>query len=1197
MSVVGFDLGNESCVVAVARQRGIDVVLNDESKRETPALVCFGDKQRFLGTAGAATIMSNPKNAISQIKRLIGRPFSDPELQQDLKSLPFSVTEGPDGFPLIHAQYLGEKRAFTPTQVMGMVFSNMKTIAEKNLNTAVVDCCIGIPIYFTDLQRRAVMDAATIAGLHPLRLMHETTATALAYGIYKTDLPENEQLNVAFVDIGHASMQVCIAGFKKGQLKVLAHSFDRCLGGRDFDEILFQHFVEKFKVEYKIDVLQNGRACLWLRAACEKLKKVLSANPEAPMNIECLMEDKDVRGFINRDEFEQISAPILERVKKPLEKALAEAQLTVGDIYAVEVVGSGSKVPAVIKILAEFFGKEPRRTMNASECVSKGCAMECAILSPTFKVREFQVQESFPFSIALTWKGAAQDSQNKTVENQHSIVFPKGNPIPSVKAHTFFRSGTFSVDLKYADVSELQAPPTISTYTIGPFQATNAERAKVKVKACLNLHGIVSVESAQLIEEEEVEVPVTKEPSKEATKMDTDNASADVPSTNETDVNMDDAPVTENGAVDTGDNAVKMETDTKVEASNCLRIAREEIEMEIKSEDKTSSNLGAFDILSQEITEQIFSNLHLLELAQMRSLSKGVNSIICSEEFQNVVNGSIDSLSGIVFFAHGKRVNEDIQFGDLWGVRDCLESREINIPLRPIIRNYVHEGEYITLLASYGILFLFKVSANDAKRCRLLLVNILSSTTTLIPKPDELDFFDKFEVCMVPFCPSSSVLGFRILHVQFSFFGNQPFLSSFNSRSRNWEVLSHLATPVPSNQPLHVNNRHAATFVHNGSLITILSFQGNNELVFQTHLPDQIFRKISQSHQLPAPFTGCAPVQMFNVGIISREFAAFLATSDSTEQGMEDFSHLQMVMLIRINPELNGYVFVGSVPPSFMDLDEIRYIHEVQVQQTAHFVNIAMVIYTGSSGWGIDHFRCDLRNQQNNWSRHETFYGDANSVYSLGLPFFNFTHHLEENTTIDDIVNGSYLIGLTGLVRAIKVLTKGRANAQGVAEISNGVSVLNLGRSSVANPSPAPAAAAASTSWCQCSRCSGVSVLNLVQSSVANLSPAPAAAASTSVRLQMLRRPAPAAPAAPVAPAAPAPLTTRDCQGVMRPCGGGEGWCNGFWLVVNSGRGGGKGTREMMNSKAGNGVSCLFDMNQVKPSRVLYVIARKVLVD
>lgn len=400
MSVVGFDFGNETGVVAVARQRGIDVVLNDESKRETPSIVCFGEKQRFIGTAGAASAMMNPKNTISQVKRLIGRQFSDPELQRDIKSFPYAVTEGPDGFPLIHARYLGEMRTFTPTQVMGMILSDLKTIAEKNLNAAVVDCCIGIPVYYTDLQRRAVMDAAQIAGLHPLRLFHETTATALAYGIYKTDLPESDQLNVAFVDVGHSSMQVCIAGFKKGQLKVLGHSFDRSLGGRDFDEALFNHFAAKFKEEYKIDVYQNARACLRLRAACEKLKKVLSANPEAPLNIECLMEEKDVRGFIKRDEFEQISIPILERVKRPLEKALAETGLTVENIHTVEVVGSASRIPAIVKILTEFFGKEPRRTMNASECVARGCALHCAMLSPTFKVREFQVNLSF-FGIKL----------------------------------------------------------------------------------------------------------------------------------------------------------------------------------------------------------------------------------------------------------------------------------------------------------------------------------------------------------------------------------------------------------------------------------------------------------------------------------------------------------------------------------------------------------------------------------------------------------------------------------------------------------------------------------------------------------------------------------------------------------------------------------------------------------------------------
>ncbi|GER32746.1 heat shock protein 70 [Striga asiatica] len=570
MSVVGFDFGNESCVVAVARQRGIDVVLNDESKRETPALVCFGDKQRFLGTAGAASSMMNPKNTISQIKRLIGRQFSDPELQRDLKLLPFLVTEGPDGYPLIHAQYLGETKTFTPTQLLGMVLSNLKTIAEKNLNAAVVDCSIGIPVYFTDLQRRAVIDAATIAGLHPLHLIHETTATALAYGIYKTDLPESEAMNVAFVDVGHASMQVCVAAFKKGRLKILAHSFDRSLGGRDFDEVLFKHFAAKFKDEYKIDVYQNARACLRLRAACEKLKKVLSANPEAPLNIECLMDEKDVQGFIKRDEFEQISIPILERVKGPLEKALAEADLTTEHIHSVEVVGSGSRVPAIIKILTEFFGKEPRRTMNASECVAKGSALQCAILSPTFKVREFQVNESFPFPIAMSWKSTSPDAQNGVADNQQStIVFPKGNPIPSAKALTFYRSGTFNVDVQYADTSELQAPAKISTYTIGPFQSTMGERAKLKVKVRLNLHGIVSIESAMLLEEE-VEVPVVKEPAKEATKMETDEAPSAPPNAAETDVNMQDTKMDgagdNNGVPESGDKSAQMETDVKVEA-------------------------------------------------------------------------------------------------------------------------------------------------------------------------------------------------------------------------------------------------------------------------------------------------------------------------------------------------------------------------------------------------------------------------------------------------------------------------------------------------------------------------------------------------------------------------------------------------------------------------------------------------------
>ncbi|KAL3699404.1 hypothetical protein R1sor_017426 [Riccia sorocarpa] len=582
MSVVGFDVGNENCIVGVARQRGIDVVLNDESKRETPGMVSFGEKQRFIGIAAAASATMNPKNTISQIKRLIGKKFQDPEVQRDLPLFPFNVSEGPDGGVLINAMYLNEPRSFTPTQILAMVLSNLKSIAEKNLGTSVVDCVIGIPVFFTELQRRAYLDAATIAGLHPLRLMHETTATALAYGIYKTDLPDTDPVNVVFVDVGHANMQVCVVAFKKGQLKILAHSFDRCLGGRDFDEVLFNHFADKFREEYKMDVRSNSRACLRLRVACEKLKKMLSANPEAPLNIECLMDEKDVRGFIKRDEFEALSASILDRVRGPCEKALAESKLTLDKISAVEVVGSGSRVPAIMKILSSVFGKEPSRTLNASECIARGCALQCAMLSPTFRVREFEVQDSFPFPIALSWKGSAPETDTGDETSSNSIVFVKGNSVPCTKMLTFFRSGTFTIDALYADLSELPpgTPAKISTFQIGPFNPSKPnEKGKLKVKIRLNLHGVVSVESSTLIEEEEVEVPKPKEVTQETkdTTMETDgDKTSDAKMEDAENPPADYATGAENG-VGSEEKPAKMETDAKPEVTKKKKTKRTEV--------------------------------------------------------------------------------------------------------------------------------------------------------------------------------------------------------------------------------------------------------------------------------------------------------------------------------------------------------------------------------------------------------------------------------------------------------------------------------------------------------------------------------------------------------------------------------------------------------------------------------------------
>ncbi|XP_075668105.1 heat shock 70 kDa protein 16-like isoform X1 [Castanea sativa] len=496
MSVVGFDVGNENCVIAVVKQRGIDVLLNDESNRETPAVVSFGEKQRFLGSAGAASAMMNLKSTVSQVKRLIGRKFKEPGVQNELKMFPVETSEGPDGGILVHMKYLGATHKFTPVQIMAMLFSHLKEITEKSLEIPISDCVIGVPSYFTDLQRHAYLNAATIAGLKPLRLMHDCTATALSYGIYKTDFPTSGPNCVAFIDIGHCDTQVSIASFEAGHMRILSHTFDGSLGGRDFDEVLFSHFAAQFKEQYHIDVYSNVKACIRLRAACEKLKKVLSANPEAPLTIECLMEEKDVKGFIKREEFEKLSSGLLERLSIPCKKALADVGLP-EKIHSVELVGSGSRIPAITRLIASLFRREPRRTLNTSECVARGCALQCAMLSPVFRVREYEVQDMIPFSIGFS------SEEGPIGTGSNGILFQRGQPIPSIKVLTFQRSSTFHLEAFYANQQEF--PPGVSSkiscFTIGPFNISHGEKARVKVKVILNLHGIVSVESAMLIED------------------------------------------------------------------------------------------------------------------------------------------------------------------------------------------------------------------------------------------------------------------------------------------------------------------------------------------------------------------------------------------------------------------------------------------------------------------------------------------------------------------------------------------------------------------------------------------------------------------------------------------------------------------------------------------------------------------------
>jgi len=517
MSVVGIDFGNANNIVALARRKGIDVVLNEESKRETPSMINFGEKQRFIGCAAADKINMQPKDTIIELKRLIGLKYSDPEVQADIPNFMFPVAQGPNDEIFVTVQYLGKKCTFTPERLVAMVMSDLKNIAEKDHGAKVTDAVVSVPVFFNDAQRRAMLDASAIAGLNVMRLMNETTATALAYGIFKTAEFGDEPTNVVFVDVGHSALQVCVVRFTKSQLKVLATGFDRNLGGRAFDQAMFGHFCAEFMEKQKLDIKTNARASLRLMIAIEKMKKILSANPEANIAIECIMDEKDVKSSMTRDKMEELSQGLLAKLMGPVTTAMSEAGLVPADIKAVELVGNGSRMPFIPAQLEAFFGMVPGRTLNASECVARGCALQGAMLSPQFKVREFEVVDTFPYPVSFSWVG--DGGEVKDME-----LFERNNPVPSSKMMTFFRNETFTLQAKYT-TPQLLAPGaalSVGTFDIGPVPAPSANlvvdpeakdsKTKIKVKVRLNLNGLVSVESAQAVEEIEEDAPVVAVP-------------------------------------------------------------------------------------------------------------------------------------------------------------------------------------------------------------------------------------------------------------------------------------------------------------------------------------------------------------------------------------------------------------------------------------------------------------------------------------------------------------------------------------------------------------------------------------------------------------------------------------------------------------------------------------------------------------
>lgn len=532
MSVVGLDFGNQNAVIAAAGRGGVDVILNGNSNRLNASMVGFKDS-RSMGESAEIGAKSNFKNTIQNMKRLIGLAFDDPRAQAEIQRSHFKcvpikhASGGPDSIG-VKVNFNSEDLEIPIEAVAGMLIKHMGgLVADKSAENSTAskqdlfpnDWVITIPGFYTDAQRRALLAGCQIAGIEGVqRLMHEHTATALAFGIFKDirkEFTKDKATNVMFIDLGASSYSCSIVSFEPGKLFVKCAHFDESLGGRDFDlkiaEWIAAKFEEKFKGKLSGKPMERPKTVIKLLAAAEKAKKTLSPAgvKEARLNLEMLMDDLDFNIVLSAAEYEEMCAPLLARLNPPIQSALAETGLTTKDLSSIEIVGGGSRVGCVKRTLAKILGLDASATnnglsttMNADEAIARGAALQSAILSPRFKVLPYEIVEAQPFPVKISWEGDAENADNE--EKDSSVVmFDRNSNFNVVRRVTLRRSGEFSVSASYdASADKFNYPADVSK-DIAEFKikAPEGDLQKVRVNVKQDINGSILLSSAQMVED------------------------------------------------------------------------------------------------------------------------------------------------------------------------------------------------------------------------------------------------------------------------------------------------------------------------------------------------------------------------------------------------------------------------------------------------------------------------------------------------------------------------------------------------------------------------------------------------------------------------------------------------------------------------------------------------------------------------
>lgn len=491
------------------------------------------DQSRKMGEHATSGATSNYRNTVVGMKRLVGLAFDDPIAGKEMAQLPQltfkpmpSAGGGPDGIG-VKVTLNNEESVVRIEAVLGMMIKHMGSIAAEKAAASTPnmpldklfpqDWVLAIPNYYTDAQRRAVLAGCESVGITGVqRLMHENTATALAYGIFKDlkkEFDSEKPTNVMFIDIGASACTVSIASFVPGKLIVKSAYCDPDLGGRDFDlaiaNWLAEEFEKKFAGKLSGKPMEKAKPRLKLLAAAEKAKKTLSPQgvKEARINLEMLMDDFDFSVALKAHDYEAMCQPLLARLEAPIRLALTEAALQATDLASVEIVGGTTRIGCVKRKLQEILGCSLSTTMNADEAVARGAALQSAILSPRFKVLPYEIQEAQPYPIKISWEddskasGVEVDTAGGDSPTDSVIMFDRGLSFPVVRRVTLSRSGDFVVRCSY-DESAVQfglgTTREIAEITIN---APPGDEKKVRVNVKEDIHGILQMSSAQMVEE------------------------------------------------------------------------------------------------------------------------------------------------------------------------------------------------------------------------------------------------------------------------------------------------------------------------------------------------------------------------------------------------------------------------------------------------------------------------------------------------------------------------------------------------------------------------------------------------------------------------------------------------------------------------------------------------------------------------